>query len=115
MSESACATDYNSIMSEVVTTTSNNDNNDEADNSTDTEPNMDHTIKRLCWSVFVANFYNENVNNQLGNISSGYGRFLSCSLHHVSLIPVCGDGSPAFIRQYLQRNIGAPLLVRRTQ
>ena len=58
LSESACATDYNSIMSEVVTTTSNNDNNNEADNSTDTstEPNMDHTIKRLCWSVFVANF-----------------------------------------------------------
>ena len=45
-------------MSEVVTTTSNHDNNNEADNSTDTstEPDMDHTIKRLCWSVFVANF-----------------------------------------------------------
>ena len=58
MSESACATDYNSIMSEVVTTTNNNDNINETDNSTDTstEPNMDHTIKRLCWSVFVANF-----------------------------------------------------------
>ena len=41
-------------MSEVVTNTGNQ----ETDNSTDTstEPNMDHTIKRLCWCVFVANF-----------------------------------------------------------
>ena len=54
LSESACASDYNSIMSEVVTNTGNQ----ETDNSTDTstEPNMDHTIKRLCWCVFVANF-----------------------------------------------------------
>ena len=54
MSESACASDYNSIMSEVVTNTGNQ----EAANTTDTstEPNMDHTIKRLCWFVFVTNF-----------------------------------------------------------
>ena len=47
----------------------------------------------------------------LSALLSGYARFVSCSLRHVAVVPVCGAGSMQFIQRYLHTNIGRPLLV----
>ena len=36
---------------------------------------------------------------------------MSCTQHLVYQIPLCGSGSTKFIQDYLERNIGTPLMV----
>ena len=57
---------------------------------------------------------------------SGYGSFLTCSLAHVAVVPVCSkvafesllllfsltQGSTEFLQNYLKGAIGAPMMVR---
>ena len=44
-------------------------------------------------------------------IFSGYGEFMSCTQEFVTKIPLCSNGSTKFIQEYLERNIGSPLMV----
>ena len=105
LSESACSTEYKSIINEVMI------NNDNSNDTTDDDETPEVTLTRLCWYVSRLPQTCHWSCHLVFYCCSGYGKFVKCSYRHVVRVPTCSTGSTHFIQEYLKRNIGTPLLV----